>query len=98
VSIVWHHHPQHRPFQTAIASWYDDAGETASGWHARYGVANLTLRFGTRIQFVYEGRSVVATVDDRGPYVGGRTWDLGGSTAAALGFSGVNVVRWRLAR
>ena len=35
--------------------------------------------------FSYGGRTVVATVDDRGPYVGGRTWDLNQNTAAALG-------------
>ena len=38
------------------------------------------------------GRTVVATVDDRGPYVGGRTFDLNQNTAAALGFAGVGTV------
>jgi rare lipoprotein A (peptidoglycan hydrolase) len=35
---------------------------------------------------------VTATVDDRGPYVGGRDWDLNQNTAAALGFGGVGTV------
>ena len=35
---------------------------------------------------------MTATVDDRGPYVGGRTWDLNQNTAAALGFGGVGTV------
>jgi rare lipoprotein A (peptidoglycan hydrolase) len=35
---------------------------------------------------------VSATVDDRGPYVGGRDWDLNQKTASALGFSGVGQV------
>lgn len=84
------------PWQTALASWYEDQGATASGWHATDGVANLTLPFGTRVQFRYAGRSVVAVVDDRGPYVGGRTWDLSQTTAAALGFDGVATVRYRV--
>jgi rare lipoprotein A (peptidoglycan hydrolase) len=31
-------------------------------------------------------------VDDRGPFVGGRDWDLNQNTAAALGFGGVGAV------
>ncbi len=40
------------------------------------------------MQLKYGGRTVMATVDDRGPYVDGRDWDLGQSTRAALGFDG----------
>ncbi len=76
-------------YQPAIASWYYDAGlATGCGFNARYGVANKTLPCGTKVQFKYGGRTVMATVDDRGPYVYGRTWDLGQSTRAALGFDG----------
>jgi rare lipoprotein A (peptidoglycan hydrolase) len=60
------------------------------------GVANLSLPCGTRVEFFYGGRSVEAEVDDRGPYVGGRTWDLNQSVAGALGFSGVGTVGYRL--
>jgi rare lipoprotein A (peptidoglycan hydrolase) len=35
---------------------------------------------------------VNAVVDDRGPFVGGRDWDLNQNTAAALGFQGVGTV------
>jgi rare lipoprotein A len=76
-------------FNQGAASWYDDGGSTACGYHATYGVANLSLPCGTKVTFVYNGRSVTATVDDRGPYVGGREWDLNQNTAGALGFSGV---------
>jgi rare lipoprotein A (peptidoglycan hydrolase) len=38
------------------------------------------------------GRSVVATVDDRGPFVPGRDYDLNQNTAAALGMYGVETV------
>ncbi len=76
-------------YEPAIASWYYDAGlQTGCGFNATYGVANKTLPCGTKVQFKYGGRTVMATVDDRGPYVAGRTWDLGQSTRAALGFDG----------
>jgi rare lipoprotein A len=76
-------------FNQGAASWYDDGGSTACGYHATYGVANVSLPCGTKVTFVYNGRSVTATVDDRGPYVGGREWDLNQNTAGALGFRGV---------
>ncbi len=76
----------------SVASWYNDGGSTACGFHAYYGVANVSLPCGTHVTFSYGGRSVTAVVDDRGPYVGGRTWDLNQNTAAALGFGGVGTV------
>ncbi|HTX12112.1 MAG TPA: septal ring lytic transglycosylase RlpA family protein [Solirubrobacteraceae bacterium] len=79
-------------YRLAGASWYNDAGQTACGFHAYLGVANRTLPCGTTVSFRYNGRSVNATVDDRGPYVGGRDWDLNQNTAAALGFGGVGTV------
>jgi rare lipoprotein A len=79
-------------FREAGASWYDDAGSTACGFHAYFGVANRTLPCGTQVALRYNGRSVTATVDDRGPYVAGRDWDLNQNTAAALGFGGVGTI------
>ena len=79
-------------YRLAEASWYNDGGNTACGFHAGLGVANRTLPCGTKVAFRYGGRSVTATVDDRGPYVGGRDWDLNQNTAAALGFGGVGTV------
>ena len=75
-----------------VASWYDDAGNTACGFHATYGVANKTLPCGTKVTFAYGGRTVTATVDDRGPYVAGREYDLNQNTAGALGMGGVATV------
>lgn len=75
-----------------IASWYYDAGNTACGFHATYGVANKTLPCGTKVTLSYGGRTVVATVDDRGPYVYGRTFDLNQNTARYLGMWGVGQV------
>lgn len=79
-------------FRAARASWYNDGGNTACGFHAGNGVANRSLPCGTKVVFSYGGRTVTATVDDRGPYVGGRDWDLNQDTAAALGFGGVGQV------
>jgi len=79
-------------YRQSLASWYNDAGATACGFHAYYGVANVSLPCGTHVRFRYGGRSVTAVVDDRGPYVGGRQWDLNQNSAAALGFSGVDTV------
>ncbi len=79
-------------YTASLASWYYDAGNTACGFHAGLGVANRSLPCGTKVRFHYGGRNVTATVDDRGPYVGGRDWDLNQSTAAALGFGGVGTV------
>jgi hypothetical protein len=76
----------------ALASWYDDAGNTACGFHAGLGVANRTLPCGTKVTLHYGSRTVTAVVDDRGPYAGGRDWDLNQNTASALGFGGVGTV------
>jgi rare lipoprotein A len=79
-------------YNESVASWYDDGGNTACGFHAGLGVANRSLPCGTKVKFRYGGRSVTAVVDDRGPFVGGRDWDLNQNTAAALGFQGVATV------
>jgi hypothetical protein len=79
-------------YREAGASWYYDAGNTACGFHALHGVANRTLPCGTKVALRYNGRSVTATVDDRGPFVAGRDWDLNQNTAAALAFGGVGAV------
>ncbi|MGC9220051.1 MAG: RlpA-like double-psi beta-barrel domain-containing protein [Solirubrobacteraceae bacterium] len=73
----------------SVASWYYDAGNTACGFHAWYGVANRTLPCGTKVTIRYGGRVVVATVDDRGPFIYGRSFDLNQNTARALGMYGV---------
>ncbi len=79
-------------FDPVLVSWYDDAGTTACGFHATYGVANLSLPCGTKVRMRDGARTVTATVDDRGPYVSGRTYDLSQTTAAALGFSGLGTI------
>ena len=79
-------------YEPTVASWYEDAGNTACGFHAEYGVANKSLPCGTKVTFRSGASTVTATVDDRGPYVYGRTFDLNQNTAAALHFAGVGTV------
>jgi len=83
-------------FRPTVASWYAlYGGALACGGTLGYntlGVAHKTLPCGTKVTLRYHGREVTVPVIDRGPYVGGREWDLTGATARALGFDGVGVV------
>jgi rare lipoprotein A (peptidoglycan hydrolase) len=89
-------------WQSAKASWYGPGfygRRTASGAVLTQGMMNVahkSLPFGTRIQFEYKGRTAVAVVNDRGPYIHGRVFDLGPGTATALGFGGVGIVKYRI--
>jgi len=89
-------------WQSARASWYGPGfygRKTASGavlTENMMNVAHKTLPFGTQVQFEYKGRTVTAVVNDRGPHIAGRVWDLGPGTAKALGFSGVGMVNYRI--
>jgi hypothetical protein len=90
--------PPHRvPFNVALASWYDDAGATASGAHYTYGFASLAFgsAWGHRIRFCYGRRCVTGRLDDHGPYVGGRLFDLNGALKAALGCPDLCWLRWQ---
>ena len=60
------------------------------------GVAHKTLALGTKIQIVYNGTVVNATVCDRGPYIAGRDIDLQPAIANALGFDGVGQLQYRI--
>jgi hypothetical protein len=86
-------------WRRAVASQYDDYGQplACGGTLAedQLGVASRTLPCGTMVTIAYRGKVVHVPVIDRGPYVAGRTWDLTGATAEALGFPGLGVVTWR---
>ena len=80
--------------RSVLASTYGyEAGrKTASG--ARYNphgltVAHRKLPFGTCLMLARGDRKVRVTVNDRGPFTGGRELDLSTGAAHALGFSGV---------
>jgi hypothetical protein len=56
------------------------------------GVAHKSLPCGTKLTFRLGGREVQARVVDRGPYVGGREFDLTAATKARLGFGSTGTV------
>lgn len=75
-------------------------GTTASGdivTETSMGVAMLNVPLGTRVEIRYKGRSVVAVVNDRGPYAHGRVIDMQPAVARALNFLsvGVDTVEYR---
>lgn len=84
------------------ASWYGGgerlSSRTASGEHFDRGgltAAHRSLPFGTRVSVtnVQTGASVVVRINDRGPYVRGRSLDLAHGAAQAIGLSSVGQVR-----
>lgn len=69
--------------------------KTASG--ARFAPMGMTaahrsLPFGTRLKVTHRGRSVMVTVNDRGPFIRGRVLDLSQGAARAIGIGGVGHV------
>ena len=91
--------------KTGLASYYgaELAGQpTASGEPFNpYGftAAHRTLPLGTRLTVSYGGRSVEVTVNDRGPYSGGRELDLSQGAAEYLGltYAGMDYVDYAIA-
>jgi peptidoglycan lytic transglycosylase len=85
-------------YRRAAASWYGPGfygrplacGGTMSA--SRIGVANKTLPCGTRVRLRYHGHNVTAPVIDRGPYVGGRVYDLTPATKNRLHFGSTGTV------
>ena len=85
--------------QSGIASIYstESGSRTASGARLDPGAltaAHRSLPFGSRVRVTNQrnGRSVVVTVNDRGPFVRGRIIDVTPAGARALGFSGLSQV------
>jgi rare lipoprotein A len=81
-------------YRLASASWYGPGlygnhlgcgGRLAPG---RLGVAHKSLPCGSRVTLRHRGRTVRVRVIDRGPYVGGREYDLTEATARKLRFRG----------
>ena len=84
----WYGHEFHgRP--TANGEQYNMYSRTA---------AHKTLPFNTYVKVtnLKNGKQTVVRINDRGPFVGGRTFDLGPGTAQALGFGGVGIVKYRI--
>ena len=88
-----------RGSQSGTASVYSlsSGSKTASGGHLNHAAltaANRTLPFGTQARVTNQrnGRSVIVTINDRGPFVRGRIIDLTPAAARAIGFSGTTPV------
>ena len=89
---------------TVRASYYGrgfNGRRTASGSVFRQGeltAAHRSWRFGTKVRVtnLRNGRDVVVTITDRGPYVRGRSLDLSVGAARAIGATGSGVVSVRL--
>jgi len=85
-------------YRRAAASYYGPGfygGALACGGTLQpgtLGVAHKTLPCGTRIRLRYRGRTVTVPVVDRGPYVGGRDYDLTEATKLRLRFPDLGVV------
>jgi rare lipoprotein A (peptidoglycan hydrolase) len=99
--------PTPRPisrWKTSEVSWYGPGfygHGTACG--QKYtktiiGVAHKTLRCGTLVEFSWRGRTAIARVIDRGPYVTGRDWDLSAGLCRALDHCFTGSIKWRLVK
>ena len=81
---------------SGLASVYstESGSRTSSGGRLNPGAltaAHRSLPFGTKVRVTNKknGRSVVVTINDRGPFVRGRVIDVTPAAARALGFSGL---------
>lgn len=94
----------HRPPEYGVASWYGyrEAGKlTASGavFHPdELTAAHRWLPLGTKVRVTRldTHRSVVVTINDRGPYVGGRVIDLSPAAAHDLAMMQKGLIRVRI--
>ncbi len=82
---------------SGIASFYgnESGSKTASGQHFNQNAmtcAHRSLPFGTRLRVTHGGRSVIVTVNHRGPFVRGRVLDLSTGAARAIGLGGIGQV------
>ena len=85
---------------SGAATFYDVnyVGRTACGKRYdpnKFTAAHRTLPFGTRLRVtdVHTRRSVVVTVNDRGPFIKGRVLDLSLAAAKTLRMQGRGVIR-----
>lgn len=74
-----------QPQKLASGGWFNPSAMTA---------AHKTLPFGTKVRVTnkHNGRSVVVTINDRGPYIAGRVIDLSKGAAGVIGMQAAGVV------
>ena len=83
---------------SGMASFYgnESGRKTASGQRFNQEAmtaAHRSLPFGTKLRVTHGGRSVVVTINDRGPFIKGRVLDLSTGAARAIGLTGAGVGR-----
>ena len=83
---------------SGMASFYgnESGSKTASGQRFNQNAmtaAHRSLPFGTKLKVTHGGRSVVVTVNDRGPFIKGRVLDLSTGAARAVGLTSRGVGR-----
>jgi rare lipoprotein A len=83
---------------SGMASFYgnESGHKTASGQRFNQEAmtaAHRSLPFGTRLRVTHGGRSVIVTINDRGPFVRGRVLDLSTGAARAIGLTSAGVGR-----
>jgi rare lipoprotein A len=83
---------------SGMASFYgnESGSKTASGQRFNQNAltaAHRSLPFGTKLRVTHGGRSVVVTINDRGPFVRGRVLDLSTGAARAIGLTSAGVGR-----
>ena len=83
---------------SGMASYYgnESGSRTASGQRFNQNAmtaAHRSLPFGTKVRVTHGGRSVVVTINDRGPFIRGRVLDLSTGAARAIGLTGAGVGR-----
>jgi rare lipoprotein A len=81
---------------SGMASFYgnESGSKTASGQRFNQNAmtaAHRSLPFGTRLRVTHGGRSVVVTINDRGPFIRGRVLDLSTGAARAIGLTSAGV-------
>lgn len=77
---------------SGMASFYgnESGSKTASGQRFNQNAmtaAHRSLPFGTKLKVTHGGRSVVVTINDRGPFIKGRVLDLSTGAASAVGLT-----------
>jgi rare lipoprotein A len=83
---------------SGMASFYgnESGHRTASGQRFNQEAmtaAHRSLPFGTKLRVTHGSRSVVVTVNDRGPFIRGRVLDLSTGAARAIGLTSAGVGR-----
>ena len=81
---------------SGVASYYgnESGSKTASGQRMNANAmtaAHRSLPFGTKLRVTHRGRSIVVTINDRGPFIRGRVLDLSTGAARAIGLTDAGV-------